>query len=265
VTGLDNGLWVRYTDSPSWLNLGGTLVDAPSIVVGGAEDYFVGLGSDKNVWIRSVAQGWTRLAPRNTHCNGPSAVISAGQLAVACRGADNALWVGKAPLPATPGTLPFVPGFHTLGGGLRHGVSVSDGSTGAEPDFVYSVVGTDDRPYVRTDESGWDSPTSTLCSSTFTASEFFEVGGCRAFSAALWTFPLDGGDVQSAGGRIVGRPGVAVDADGEAWHYAQGTDGRIWVARQPTGPGGVPGGGAPGPFAPFGGMAKYGVAAVSLS
>ncbi|HVM26254.1 MAG TPA: hypothetical protein VM433_01095 [Mycobacteriales bacterium] len=259
VTGPDDRLWVRYTNQPSWFNLGGALVDAPAVARGYRADYFVGVGADGNVWIRSLTRGWQPLAPANTRCAGASAVVSGNQLGVACRGGDGALWAGFATLPNND-TLPYVKGFASRGGSFRHGVSISDIADSTAARFIYSGVGLDNRPYSRTDNGSWTSGTSATCSASFATSEFYEVGACRdTRSEGMLSFPIgQGGTVRPVNGRTIGRPGVAVLVDGEARIYALGLDGSIWVARHPAG--GVPGG-----FVRFGGAGKHGISAASFS
>jgi hypothetical protein len=256
VTGTDNGLWVKYTNQPSWFNLGGHLADAPAVVRQGSTDYFLAQGGDGNVWVRTLKQGWRPMAPANTRCAGIAAAASPTEIAVACRGTDGALWVGKAPTPS--GGLPYVGGFRSLGGGLRHGVGVAYNSNPHDQiprGFLYSGVGNDDRAYVRNDRVGWKALgyRDDWCSGTFSLANQGQDGACaRRQDGQLLHFYVDHGFAVEEGGQVRGRIGVTMDSDEDTRFFALGADGRIWMLRQ-------------GSWTFFGGAGKHGVAAITYA
>ncbi|HVM28591.1 MAG TPA: peptidoglycan DD-metalloendopeptidase family protein [Mycobacteriales bacterium] len=259
VAGSDRQLWVRRTDAGGWTSLGGQQLDAPAVTTWGGTTYFVVLGADHNVWIRTMQRGWARLGPVGTHCTAPSAVVSAGTLAVGCRGSDAGLWVGKVALPAG-GALPVLPGWQGLGGVLKHGPSLSDvSSASSTPQFAYTVLGTDDRPWVRRDGAGWTKRSTQACGGTVAASRRFQALACKdAASASLKTFHAPSGkDGQLVPGRMTGRPAVTADADGVARYYVLGTDGSIWTARQNAD-------GTLGTFTAWSGIGMHGIGATEL-
>ena len=263
VVGTDNGLWVRRSDSSAWGTLGGTLIDTPSIVVNGSTTYYVVLGSDRNVWVRTDAIGWDRLGPVGTNCQGPSAAVSKGWLAVGCTGGDKALWVGKTALPASG--LPKLPGWGSMGGILKTGPSLSDASTGTSgAAFGYTVLGADSRPWFRTDAVGWKMRSNALCGGVVASSQRAEALACKDdASASLKTFhaPSQPGATLLApkivNGSIQGRPAVTADSTGTARYYVLGSDGTIWRAtQQPNG--------TLTPFSLWGGAGRHGLGAATL-
>ncbi len=262
VVGTDNGLWVRRSDSPGWSTLGGQLIDTPSIVVRGATTYYVVLGTDRNVWVRTDTLNWQPLGPAGTDCKAPSAAISNGVLAVGCTGADSALWVGKVALPSTG--LPRLPGWKSYGGILKTGPSLSDASTGSTALFGYTVLGADSRPWFRTDAKNWMMRSSALCGGVVASSGRAEALACKDnASASLKTFhaPSDTDpsmlEAKVVPGSIKGRPAVTADPDGVARYYVLGSDGTIWRATQQAN-------GTLSAFSLWGGAGKHGIGAAGL-
>ncbi|HVM27317.1 MAG TPA: Ig-like domain-containing protein [Mycobacteriales bacterium] len=261
VIGSDAQVWARSSKASGWTPLGGALVDAPVVVAGYDESYVVGVGRDRNVWIRgfSTSAGWRPLGPAGTNCAAPSAVVSGSTFAVVCRGGDGALWVAKTAVSGT--RIPAVTSWSSMGGGFRFGPSVSDVSpNGFTADFLYSGVGNDGRIWSRTEDTGWTPLAAPRCGGISTASEFFEAVSCRNdATSALKTFAgytsNDGRVIPSA---IVGRPAVAVDADGVARHYVLGTDSALYTARQAAD-------GTTGGFSRISGAGAHGLSAVSVS
>ena len=263
VTGTDNGLWVKYTDEANFRNLGGILTDAPAVALGYEADYFVGVGGDRSLWVRTLDRGWQRLGQANARCAGVSAVVSADLFVVACRGDDNAGWVAWGQVPSGDG-IPTIGNFVRLGGVLKHGLSVIDAADysndNPRANAIYIGVGTDNRPYFNPGGGRpWQLADNTTCGGTLTFSEFGDVGACRNLSTdAMKTFHFNREDYPMTG-RVQGRTGVAVDLeDGDTRHYALGIDGNIYVARQA--PDGTLGG-----FRLFGGSGKFGISAASFS
>jgi hypothetical protein len=255
VTGRDNALWVRDTGGP-WLSLGGYLIDAPTVVLGQHQVFFVGLGRDHNVWIRSETEWWRRFGPVDTWCLGPSAVVSGTQLGVTCRGGDGAVYAARTADPSTG--LPSVGSWQRLGGLVKHGAAVSDFSEdGIAPEFLYSAIGNDDAGWYRFHDTWWVRLFAQKCAGALAASEFGEIWACRAPTGRTTVFWFDeaSGNIQARdiGGLIKGRPAVSVDPDGVYRVYALGGDDRIW--RNDNGAG----------WHLFGGAGYHGVSAASLT
>lgn len=259
VIGTDGQLWFSQSRDRRWYPLGGRLVDTPAVVHSGGHTYFVGLGGDRNVWVRTLDRPWAALGPAGTSCTAPAAAVSRGILAVACTGSDAGLWAGKVALPAA-GALPRLGGWQGLGGILRAGPSLYDASgSSTSAQFGYGVLGADGRPWVRTDGTGWAMRSPHACGGTVAASQRAEVLSCRdSTSESLKTFhAASGRDGQLVAGRITGRPAIAADTGGAARHYALGVDGTVWTARQ------QPDGSLSG-FSHWGGAGVHGVGATTL-
>jgi hypothetical protein len=259
VTGTDGAAWARWAVDPDWFPWGGQLVEAPAVVQGPAEFYLLGVGRDGNVWIRTDDAGWWPFGHDGTRCSGASAAAVAGQLVVACRGGDDALWVTTAALPARDDApLPAGRHWRSLGGALQHGVAVAafrgEGETGFRA--RYTAVGEDDRPWSRTDAQDWQLLSDHRCGGTIATAAYFQALACRDLGSPalrVWHFPS--GTVGALlGGIVTGRPAVTVDATGVADYYALGTDRGVWAARQTAD-------GAVDRFRPFGGEGRHGVAA----
>jgi hypothetical protein len=231
VTGTDDGLWVRWSDQPAWQPLGGHLTGAPTVVVTPGHDraWFVGVGTDENVWIRSLTAGWQALGPASTRCRGVGAAVSYQVLAVACRGADDALWVGRTVLP-DDGGVPGLSRWRPLGGSLRHAPAVAAQDEEA-PSFTYAVIGVDDRVWFRGDweDTGWGRRHDHRCGPVGVSERRSQACGELATgSLRAWHFRT-GPQGRVTPGRVVGRPAVVEDAD-RVWFYVLGTDGGVWVA-----------------------------------
>ena len=262
VVGYDDGLWVKYSNEANYRNLGGRLIETPSIVPGYDREYFVAVGGDGNVWVRSLARNWQPMAPAHTRCSGASAVISVDKISVACRGTDGAMWFSESAAP-TGDALPFVSSFRSLGGFFKagFGTSVADAAhyDTPGPQALTSVVGIggDSRPYKK-HQSGWFLFSTAVCGATYSQSEYAEAGVCKVTTGPgpLHVDAVNGRDYTTSGA-VVGRSAITVGSDGGARIFGLGTDGQIWIAHQPFG-------GAPGGFSRYGGGGKYGVAAVTI-
>jgi hypothetical protein len=235
VTGTDGQAWTARTGGSGWTPRGGRLLGVPALASGLVDTYVIGLGTDHNVWIRGTARDWQPLGPPGTWCDGPSAVAEAGVLAVACRGADGALWVGKTPLPKQDTGLPRLTRWEGKGGALRGGVAVS-GNGGEDPvEFLYSVVGTDGHPWVLADGYAWHRSNDLICGGDVGASAVAEFSACRdPKTQELWVWSIRGvtPSAYSGEGRVLGRPGVSVDPDLVTRFFVLGTDGHVWMAQQ---------------------------------
>jgi hypothetical protein len=263
VVGTDDALWVRGSDSTRWRSLSGVLIDTPAVVVNGSTTFYVALGSDRNVWVRTDTLNWQPLGPTGTNCASPSAAVSRGTLAVGCTGGDSALWVSKTVLPTTG--LPKLPRWSSRGGILKTGPSLSDASTTSTPAFGYAVVGADSRPWFRTDAVNWTIRSSAMCGGAVASSQRAEALACKDYaSASLKTFhaPSQPGasllTSEIINGAIQGRPAVTAAPDGSARYYVLGSDGTIWTATQAAN-------GTLSGFAYWHGAGKHGIGATSIS
>jgi hypothetical protein len=263
VVGGDNALWVRSTTT-GFHSLGGILVDTPTIVRGNGVDYFLGLGADHNVWIRTADLAWQPLGPKGTNCAGPSGLISVDTLAVACRGGDNGLWVAKVPVP-TNGALPKLGGFANYAGKIKGGVAIADGAdysaTTPVAYFYYLGVGSDSTPWYRGDADSWAPDDPAVCGGDFSTTEFGDIGVCRNAGGTLQVVTYGAGApvVKTIPSGVLGRPAVSSDDDGVTRFYVLGTDGNIYLAtsNSPDGTGAT--------FTRWDGAGKYGVAATNYS
>ena len=234
LVGTNTKLYVKTTDQVGYDNLGGSLIDAPGLAVGD-QPYFVGIGANNNVYVRTYDQGWAPLGPKGTNCSGASVAIAGNTMAVACRGSNGRLYVGKAVADATTsGRLPRITSFQNRGGQLLFGATV-----GVNKDaFYYDVIGTNHLVYEATDTSGLRLVTgSPRCSSSL-AIDVVTGGGvaCRSEDGALLVLSNATDQFIKIPGAIVGRPAVSVDDDGTSRYYALGTNRKIYTASQsPTG------------------------------
>jgi len=226
VTGRDAQLHSTTDVRRPLLPQGGRLVGGPALAVAGSEVYTVGVGADRALYVRSRTRGWRRLGPAGTRCTGPSVAISGRTMAVACRGADGHLRVGKAVLPAAG--LPAIARFKDRGGALLHGpvASQRDGV------FTYEVVGTDHAVWSTGDSGGWRELAGGLRCYGPPGTDSLDGNGlaCRSRSGSLQLVLARGNEPVDVGGQVVGRPGLAVDVDGTTRSYVLGTDGRTHVA-----------------------------------
>lgn len=228
--GSDGQLWVQAPQlSAGWHPLGGKLTAPPAVtatpVIGGvgstpAPPLFIGTGTDKHLYIRSLSVGWRLLGPRVASCiGGPAAVItgtstSGYTLTVACRGTDNALWDNSTALPAS-GLPQFSSGWTRLGGVLTAGPAVAQ--VGGVTTFF--VRGTTGHIYIRTLTTGfaeqpWScigAPAASLRTATTTTYIAWQ-----GTDHALWYASNSGSrwtSASSLGGTLIGNPAVAADYD----------------------------------------------------
>lgn len=234
VVGTNTQLYVKTTDQVGYDNLGGALIDAPGLAVGD-QPYFVGIGTNNNVYVRTYDQGWAPLGPKGTNCSGASVAIVGNAMAVACRGSNGRLYVGKAVADATTsGRLPRITSFQNRGGQLLFGATV-----GVNKDaFYYDVIGTNRLVYEATDTSGLRPVAGSPTCNSSLAIDAVTGGGvaCRAEDGALLVLSNATGQFVKIPGAIVGRPAVSVDDNGTSRYYALGTNRKIYTASQsPTG------------------------------
>jgi len=238
--GSDGQLWVQAPQlTAGWQPLGGKIVAPPAVaalpVIDGsgstpAQPFFIGTGTNKHLFMRSLTAGWQELGPATAECIGaPAAVITgtstAGYtLTVACRGLDNALWENSAAVPAS-GLPQFTSGWTRLGGVLSAGPAAAPvGGT-----MTFFVQGTTGQIFTRTLAAGYQG-TSWRCIDGPAASVLAEDGStyfaCQGTDHELW-YAYDRGSGWSfalpLGGTLIGSPAVVAE-NGETVMLAEGTN-----------------------------------------
>jgi hypothetical protein len=267
VVGADDALWAGSGFGPQFAGLGGRLIAAPAVAAlpsgeGGRENgtpLYVGTGTDNQLWARTTDLGWRPLSSGGTFCKGgPGAVYNSlnNSLTVACRGVDDALWVGSGPLAA--GSIPDIKNWARIGGTLKAGPSVA---VGPNQQVTFLVVGLDDHVWQTT--GGPFTGMSWQCKGHVAFSSNPDVGwfGCRGLDDALWAAVItqDGwAPARRLGGVLTDGPGVAVAPDGAVF-AVQGLDQAVWQIVMDNLSGEPMGG-----FSRNGGKIKFGVGAAAL-
>ena len=243
LTGTNKHLYVRNTAHESgFRNLGGTSIDAPAYALDShGKAYYVVVGSNHNLYVRTDNLGFKRLGPASTNCKGVSVAISGNTLAVACQGAGSHLYAGKATLTTH---LPTVAHFKNLGGTLLYGTTVlGDEDPDGDPDasFGYVVVGTTHGIYLRDDSDGFFRlPLPVLCYGPLgTDSINAEPLACADSKGGLQVYKNDDSENSDGSdafvtipGKVVGRPGASTDEDGVTRYYVLDKDAKILTATQ---------------------------------
>ena len=264
VTGTDGQLWTRQ-DSQPYAPLGGQLVGAPAVVaLPGATGsvptpLFVGIGTDRNVYVRTMAKPWQPLSATPVACvDSLGAVLTTSPgnqtLTVACEGTDAALYYAQAALVSS--TLPVVTSWTNLGGVLSGGPAVA--APGGRVTFY--VTGSNGTVYVRDTSTGYVAMSYRCQGHPAVAiqgsDQYF---ACDGLDGSLW-YAINTGvgwpAATSAGGAVTGGPGIAADTtDGTI--YVEGTNGGVYdIVVTP--------GGAAGGFVSDGGGVRGGAAAAGL-
>lgn len=266
VTGTDGQLWTRQDAGP-YTPLGGQLIGAPTVVaVPGASGtlptpLYLGIGTDHNVYVRTLSQPWQALSATPAYCLDAVGATVAGTsgnltLTVGCEGSDTALYYAQAPLTATG--LPQVHGWNSLGGSLAGGpVVVSIGGR-----ITFFVTGSNGTVWVRDTSSTGYVAMQYACNSrpAVAAAGATLYFACQGGDGALW-YAVNTGvgwpAATSAGGRIVGGAGIAATST-RALIYVEGTDAGIYqIAVTPAG--------TATPFVRDGGAVQGGAAAAGMA
>lgn len=106
----------------NFAGLGGKLLSTPSVAVSSVTGraYYVGIGTDRQLWIRTDKQGWRPLldAARPASCAYSASVAIAGStFAAACTSADGHAYAASVALPHD-GSAPTMPMLRNQGGGV---------------------------------------------------------------------------------------------------------------------------------------------------
>lgn len=221
VTGTNGHVYARRTNETGYRALGGVLVGPPSVAVDPHTHavYYVGLGANGLLYGRTDTLGWRQIG---YGCAEPAAHIAYGlndqgqempaELWVACRGADGHLRFSRAPVPESG--LPFLGTQQDLGGRIQHGPSIGNDTNVYESLFYFEAVGINNLTYVRSERDGWRRAFLTCADSVALVN--FPTGyaeGCAVGSERL-RLVTAGCEPIDAGGRVVGRPGLALGASG---------------------------------------------------
>lgn len=109
--GLNDHLYARSTAQASFQDLGGRILNTPAVGYSSStgHPYFVAIGTDRTLWIRTDQKPWSRLVTAHRLCRDSPAVSVLGRsIVAACNGLYyGAVWSGTATLPAT-GDLPQI-------------------------------------------------------------------------------------------------------------------------------------------------------------
>lgn len=234
VTGPNHALYMRTSAAlpEGYRKLGGYLVDEPAVVHDSRDgsNYYLGRGSNDNVYYRSDSQGFVPLSPA-VACIEPAAALSGSTLAIACKGRNGSLYSIKTTLSGGRLTVDSVSNY---GGALQYGPAVAATGDPTDP-FDYAVVGTNNKLYFRSDATGYDNSGYTCTDSPAIAEN--ANGGLAAcaddkkelfYFGAFGPSPTDPTAFGSAGGQVVGRPGIALHRDNSADVYVLGTNGSVY-------------------------------------
>jgi spore germination protein YaaH len=222
----DSHLWISHGNG-GFANLGGGLLAAPAVAVAPGTSgqpgtpYYIATGTDHHLWVRTDTQDWGPLSPNAWCDDNPAATVMAGNLYVACKGGDQALWVSSTPLPSSG--LPVAGGFVSLGGRLLNGPAAAV----VAGNVWYIGLGTDHRAWFNPGGTGW-SATNWGCNghpalASSGADAYF---ACQGTDGQLWFAHANGANWSGAvpaGGHLIDGPGIAA-AGSSARIFVIGTD-----------------------------------------
>jgi hypothetical protein len=249
TVGTDGGVWIKANvpnigsgygnvNPSSWVGLAGRVLSPPAVVNVGGQPYYIAVGTDHNLYVRTLNTAWNLASAPGTFCNdSPGAAWNAISriLYIGCQGADHGLWVTA--VPVTPGSVsfPFV-GFTNYGGDLSAGPAVA--YLGGTVNFlavtptglVYYHGPSVGSPWVATNAN-----CSFHLSADTTPVPGIPGGACRGADGQAWArkfvaFPIAAPFSTPQGGALLGGPGFAdYSCDtGAAIVFAEGTDGAVW-------------------------------------
>jgi hypothetical protein len=215
----------------------------------GGQPLYIAIGTDNQLWDRTIATNWTVLAP--SFCrNSPAAVWSSQTqtLFVGCRGSDSALYVASTPAVAGQTNFPDLTPWTFYGGALSGGPAMAfpAGSRATVPSFAAMTASGLVYYHGPLVTDAWV-PSDWLCSGSHLAANsnpngVFATAACRGplspdgtFHAWFSPFPANQAfdPVLDMGGSLAADagPGVAWTNDEvpDAVVYAQGTDNAVWT------------------------------------
>ena len=264
VTGSDGAMYANR-DGQGFTTLGGSLSAAPAVVAvpvnqGLPSPLYLGVGPDRDVYVRSDTQGWQPVSTSPVAClDSPAATVTgaagASTLTVACQGSDHALYVAQGAV--TTAALPLLPAWQSLGGSLTAGPAVAS----VQGTLTFMVTSSGGQVYARTLLSGFTA-TGWACSGRPALASQGSVSyfACHGAGDALW-YALDLGSgwsaLLSAGSSIADGPSIAAGVT-QVSIVVQGSDGAVYRVALP------PGGGPLSGFVAAGGSVRGGVGATAL-
>jgi hypothetical protein len=256
VQGTDNGVWIKANlplnpnyanvNPDAWTSLGGQVIGPPAVVDVGGEPYYIAVGTDNALWVRTLETNWNSFAPSFCY-DSPGAVYDRATttLYVGCRGGDDSLWVASTPL--TPGQISFPSVTWTDYGGVLGAGPAVGLSSDSSPEYLAEAPNGQVWYHAASVDSGWVG-TNANCVDTHLAADYdvalFEsIGACRGVDGQAWWgsafFPTPFNTPE--GGALIGGPGIAVNSSSfpvssPPYLFAEGTDGAVWVheAKTPT-------------------------------
>lgn len=101
VRGVNNHLYSKYSSRSSFTDLGGTLVATPAVGYSSTthQAYYVAVGSDHALYVRSDSTGFTKLVA-SACLHEPSVAVNGSVFTVACVGTSGGVYAGTTTLPA---------------------------------------------------------------------------------------------------------------------------------------------------------------------
>jgi hypothetical protein len=227
VVGSDGAPYAKR-DLQAFVPLGGALVAAPAVVSvpngNSGAPLYLGVGSDHNVYVRTAALGWRALDDHPVFClDDPAAVVTGGNLVVACQGADHQLYMAQGTVTANAAPL-FTGGWQALGGYIQNGPAVAvvpgrgldiEVVGGAHQIFEYYGGTFHPNPFYCT---GHPALASDNAGNAFFA--------CHGMDGALYWAQNSGAGWSAAtslGGGLLDGPAIAATGDGPVF-YVEGTD-----------------------------------------
>ena len=214
-------------------SLGGGTWNAPAIVQYQSNAYYIVVGTDNNLWMRTDSQAWSAIGNSGTYCKGfpyrPGATVVGSTLYIVCVGSTGDIYLvwtrlGSWPPPTLQGVQDYGgsptggPGVATIGGTLTV-LDVGQTNGGAN---VYSA----------TSPNSWSPVSNWFCNWAIGFASAYGTAymACDGTNSALWWAYNSGSGWSSAyslGGTVRDGPTVAPTA-GNAMFYIEGSDGQIW-------------------------------------
>lgn len=112
VRGFNNHLYARGNAQPSFHDLGGRIISTPAVGYSSTTGrlYFVAVGTDHALWVRTDYAPWSRLVGGHTACNySPALTVLGNSFVVACTGLHSRqTFVGATNTLPSDGNVPQI-------------------------------------------------------------------------------------------------------------------------------------------------------------